>query len=84
LMKQPQYAPMSVAEMGIALYAVNEGYLDDVDVENVVPFETALHAHARANAEDLMARIDSTGAYDDEIKAGLKALLDEFKTSGAY
>ncbi len=84
LMKQPQYAPMSVAEMAISLYAVNEGYLDDVDVENVVPFETALHAHARANAEDLMARIDSTGAYDDEIKAGLKALLDEFKASGAY
>ena len=84
LMKQPQYAPMSVAEMAISLYAVNEGYLDDVDVENVVPFETALHAHARGNAEDLMASIDSTGAYDDEIKAGLKALLDEFKASGAY
>ncbi|MYJ97087.1 MAG: F0F1 ATP synthase subunit alpha [Proteobacteria bacterium] len=84
LMKQPQYAPMSVAEMAISLYAVNEGYLDDVEVENVVPVETALHAHARANAEDLIARIDSTGAYDDEIKAGLKALLDEFKASGAY
>ena len=84
LMKQPQYAPMSVAEMGIALYAVNEGYLDDVAVENVVPFESALHAHARANAEDLMAKIDNTGAYDDEIRADLKALLDEFKASGAY
>ena len=84
LMKQPQYAPMSVAEMAISLYAVNEGYLDDVEVENVVPVETALHAHARANAEDLIARIDSTGAYDDEIQAGLKALLDEFKASGAY
>ncbi len=84
LMKQPQYAPMSVAEMAISLYAVNEGYLDDVEVEKVVPFETALHAHARANAEDLMAKIDSTGAYDEEIQAGLKALLDEFKSSGAY
>ena len=84
LMKQPQYSPMSVAEMAISLYAVNEGYLDDVEVENVVPFETALHAHARANAGDLMSRIDSTGAYDDEIQAGLKALLDEFKASGAY
>ena len=84
LMKQPQYAPMSVAEMAISLYAVNEGYLDDVEVEKVVPFETALHAHARANAEDLMAKIDSTGAYDEEIQAGLKALLDEFKSSGAW
>ena len=84
LMKQAQYSPLSVAEMAISLYAVNEGYLDDVDVENVVPFETALHAHARANAEELMAKIDSTGGYDDEIQAGLKALLDEFRASGAY
>ncbi len=84
LMKQAQYSPLSVAEMAISLYAVNEGYLDDVDVENVVPFETALHAHARANAEELVAKIDSTGGYDDEIQAGLKALLDEFRASGAY
>ena len=84
LMKQAQYSPLSVGEMAISLYAVNEGYLDDVDVENVVPFETALHAHACANAEELMAKIDSTGGYDDEIQAGLKALLDEFRASGAY
>ena len=70
--------------MAISLYAVNEGYLDDVDVESVVPFEAALHAHARANAEELMAEIDSTGGYDEAIQAGLKALLDEFKASGAY
>ena len=84
LMKQAQYSPLSVAEMGISLYAVNEGYLDDVEVENVVPFEAALHAHARANAEELIATIDRTGAYDEEIQAGLKALLEEFKASGAY
>ena len=84
LMKQSQYSPLSVAEMAISLYAVNEGYLDDVEVENVVPFETALHAHARANAAELMATVDRTGAYDEEIQIGLKALLDEFKASGAY
>ena len=80
LMKQPQYSPMSVAEMAISLYAVNEGYLDDTEVEDAVPFETALHAHAA----ELMAQIDRTGAYDEEIQAGLKALLEEFKASGAY
>ena len=84
LMKQAQYSPLSVAEMGISLYAVNEGYLDDVEVENVVPFEAALHAHARANAEELMATINRTGAYDEAVQAGLKTLLDEFKASGAY
>ena len=84
LMKQSQYSPLSVAEMAISLYAVNEGYLDDVEVEHVVPFETALHAHARANAAELMATVDRTGAYDEKIQIGLKALLDEFKASGAY
>ena len=84
LMKQPQYSPLSVAEMAVSLYAVNEGYLDDVEVDNVVPFEAALHAHARAHAAELMEEIDSTGGFGEEIQAGLKALLDEFKASGAY
>ncbi len=84
LMKQPQYAPLSVAEMAISLYAVNEGYLDDVEVEKVVPFEAALHAHARTNAVELMDKINSTGGFDEDIQTGLKTLLDEFKATGAY
>ena len=84
LMKQPQYSPLSVAEMAISLYAVNEGYLDDVEVEKVVPFEAALHAHVRANAVELMDKINSTGGFDEDIQTGLKTLLDEFKATGAY
>lgn len=84
LMKQSQYAPLSVAEMAISLYAVNEGYLDDVEVEKVAPFEAALHAHARTNAVELMDKINSTGGFDEDIQAGLKTLLDEFKATGAY
>ena len=83
-MKQPQYAPLSVAEMTISLYAINEGYLDDVEVEKVVSFEAALHAHARANAVELMDKINSTGGFDDDIQTDLKTLLDEFKATGAY
>jgi F-type H+-transporting ATPase subunit alpha len=84
LMKQPQYSPLSVAEMAISLFAVNEGYLDDVPAEKVVDFEAALHAHARANAAELIEKINSTGAYDEEIQSGLKTLLDGFKSTGAY
>ena len=84
LMKQPQYAPLSVAEMTISLYAINEGYLDDVEVEKVVSFEAALHAHARTNAVELMDKINSTGGFDDDIQTDLKTLLDEFKATGAY
>jgi F-type H+-transporting ATPase subunit alpha len=84
LMKQKQYAPLSVAEMGLSLYAVNEGYIDDVDAENVVEFEAALHAHARANASALLDEINASGAYNDDIQAKLKALMDDFKANGAY
>ena len=55
-----------------------------VIVENVVAFEAALHAHARANAVELMEKLNSTGGFDEEIQTSLKALLDEFKATGAY
>jgi len=84
LMKQPQYSPLPVADMAISLYAANEGYLDDVDVEGIVAFEEALHAYSHANASELIEKINATGDFDDDIQAGLKGLLDEFKASGAY
>ena len=84
LMKQQQYAPLSVAEMGLSLYAVNEGYIDDVEADKVVDFEAALHAHARANAAALMDEINASGDYNDDIQGKLKALMDDFKANGAY
>src|SRR5918994_493292 len=45
MMKQKQYAPMSVAEMALSIYAVNEGFLDDVPLAKILPFEAGLHAH---------------------------------------
>jgi len=84
LMKQKQYSPLSVGEMGLSLYAVNEGYLDDVAVDKVVDFESALHAFAHASHADLITKIDDTGAYDEEIQEGLKKVLDEFKETGTW
>ena len=83
-MKQRQYSPLTVAEMAVSLYAVNEGYLDDVPSEKVVDFEAALHSHARANAQDLLEKINSSGDYDDDVQEGLKSLVDGFKETGAY
>jgi F-type H+-transporting ATPase subunit alpha len=84
LMKQKQYSPLTVAQMAISLYAVNEGYLDEVPIANVVAFETALHAHADSTAKALLDQINSTGDYNDEIVAGLKKLLDSFVKTGAF
>jgi len=84
LMKQMQYAPLSVAEMAVSLFAVNEGFVDAVPVEKVVAYEKALHAYARANHQDLLDQINSTGEFGDEIAAGLRGLAEGFKESGTY
>jgi F-type H+-transporting ATPase subunit alpha len=83
-MKQPQYSPLSVAQMALSLFAVNEGFLDDVPANKVVAFEAALHAHAGANAAELMGKIYTCGYLHDEIASGLKAVVENFKATGAY
>ncbi len=84
LMKQPQYTPLSVAEMAVSLFAANEGYLDDVEVNKVVDFEAALHAHAKSKFPELLDRINETGDYNDEIAAELRKLVEDFKANGVY
>ena len=84
LMKQKQYSPLNVAEMAASLFAANEGYLDDVPVEKIVAFEAALHASIADNNAELMNKINEAGDYNDEIEAGLKLALEDFKETGAY
>ena len=84
LMKQKQYSPLSVGEMAVSLYAVNEGYIDDVDVLKVVDFEAAMHAYVNENFGELIGKINETGDLNDEIEAGLKEAVETFKRNGAY
>jgi F-type H+-transporting ATPase subunit alpha len=84
LMKQKQYSPLTVAEMALSLFAVNEGYLDDVGVDKVGDYEAALHDYARANHGDLLDSINASGDYSDEIEAQLKSVMDGFSEKGAY
>ncbi len=84
LMKQKQYSPLSVAEMALSLFAVNEGFIDDVAVSKVVDYEEALHDFARAGHAHFLDAINESGDYDDEIEAGLKAICEEFAEKGAY
>ncbi|WP_336367876.1 F0F1 ATP synthase subunit alpha [Marinobacter sp. C2H3] len=84
LMKQNQYSPMSVAEMGTVLYAANEGFLDDVEVDKVVAFEASLMDWMRTEQSELLAKINEKGDYNDEIAAGLKAALEKFKTTQTW
>ncbi len=84
LMKQKQYSPLSVGEMALSLYAVNEGYIDAVEVSKVGDYEAALHDYARANHGDLLDKINETGDYNDEIVGELKVVTDAFAEKGAY
>ncbi len=84
LMKQKQYTPLSVAEMALSLYAVNEGFLDDVEVAKVIDFETALHNFAKANHGELLESINKSGDYNDEIAAKLMGVCADFGEKGAY
>jgi F-type H+-transporting ATPase subunit alpha len=84
LMKQKQYSPLSVADMALSLYAVNEGYLDGIGVDKVGDYEAALHDYARANNADLLDKINESGDYNDDIVAALKGVCDGFAEKGAY
>jgi len=80
LMKQKQYSPMSVADMAISLFAADRGYLDDVPLNKIGDFEAGLLAFARANQAGLVDQINVKGDYNDEIEAGLKKVVEDFKT----
>ena len=84
LMKQAQYSPLSVAEMGLSLYAVNEGFLDDLELKDVLPFEAGLHAYAKSEHGDLVDEVNNTGAWNDDIEAKFKALCEGFKKTGSW
>ena len=84
LMKQKQYSPMKVAEQAFSLYAANEGYLDDVEVAKIVDFEAAMQAYMKSNNAELIAKINDTGDFNDEIEGAMKAALDKFKESATW
>ncbi len=84
LMKQDQNSPMSVAEMGAVLFAANEGYLKEVEVEKIKAFEQALLAYLHSDYSDLMKSTAETGAYGEEQASQFKEALDKFVSTQTY
>jgi F-type H+-transporting ATPase subunit alpha len=84
LMKQKQYSPLSVAETAVTLYAVDKGFVDDIALEKIGAFESALHSFMNSSKKDLMMRINQTGDYNDEIESGLKSGIAEFKKNHTW
>ena len=84
LMKQKQYSPLSVAGIAVSLYAVENGYVDDVELEKVGNFEAALHNFMHSERKELMAQIQEKPEYTDEVAAALKDSLEEFRKNHTW
>ncbi|HEX5676550.1 MAG TPA: F0F1 ATP synthase subunit alpha [Alcanivorax sp.] len=84
LMKQKQYSPMSVAEMGVVLYAANNGYLKGIEISKIGAFEAALLDYMNSEQKALMDKINEKGDYNDEIEAAIKDAIDQFKSTQTW
>jgi F-type H+/Na+-transporting ATPase subunit alpha len=84
LMKQKQYTPLSISEMGVVLFAANEGYLTDIDVAKIGAFESALLSYMASEHGELMNQINDSGNYNDEISSTFKSALEAFKATQTW
>ena len=84
LMKQKQYAPMSIADMSVSLYAAERGFLTDVEVNKVGAFEAALLAFFKRDYADLMAKINEKGDFNNDIDAAIKEGIEKFKATQSW
>jgi len=84
LMKQPQYSPLSVADQALTLFAVNRGYLDDVDVKKALAFESALRQFMRTKYAAAMKKLEDTMDLSGDDEKALAAAIEDFKKTGAY
>ena len=84
LMKQKQYSPLSIAEMGVSIYAANEGHLEDIELKKVLDFESALLSYMNSEHGDLLGQINETGDYSDDIEGQFKAAIEKFKATQSW
>ena len=84
LMKQKQYSPLSVAEMGVMVFAADKGFLKDVVVEKINDFESALLSYMNTEHKELMVKINENGDYNDEIESTFTKALEEFASTGTW
>jgi F-type H+-transporting ATPase subunit alpha len=84
LMKQPQYQPLQVWEMALTLFAVNNGYFDDIEVAKALAAEKSMRDHVKDKASDLVQRMEDAKDLSDEDQAALKAAVEDWKKNGSY
>ncbi|GAA5784467.1 ATP synthase subunit alpha [Chitiniphilus shinanonensis] len=84
LMKQAQYSPLKVAELGVTLLLIAKGVYDDVKVEKALAFEAAFLANLKANHADVLARVEEKGDLSADDEATILKAVESFKSASAY
>lgn len=84
LMKQTQYKPLPVWAMALTLFAVNNGYFDDIEVSKALAAEKALQDFAQSKHASLVKTMETDKKFSKEVEAALHTCLKDFKQSGAY
>ncbi|MBY5994234.1 F0F1 ATP synthase subunit alpha [Ferrimonas balearica] len=78
LMKQKQYAPMSVADQAVSIFSAEKGFLKSIEVAKIGDFEAALLSYMNSEHAELMKLINETGDYNGDIEGQMQAALDKF------
>ena len=84
IIKQKQYAPMSVAQQSLSIFAADRGYMDDVEVEKIGSFEEALHGYFTSEKADLEKSINDTGDWNDDIEKQFTEVVEQFKKTQTF
>ena len=80
ILKQGQYSPVDVAKQVTIIWAVNNGSLDDIQLNKVAEFEKSFHSFIEANYSEILDEITNTGAMSEESEKALLKGLNEFKS----
>ncbi|EKD92441.1 MAG: hypothetical protein ACD_29C00001G0001, partial [uncultured bacterium] len=84
VLKQPQYQPLSVAEMAILWFTLDRGYLSDVPVKKIVDFQSAILSYLHHQYKNLLDRINQQPDYSDENVASMIEAIENFKKTQTY
>jgi F-type H+-transporting ATPase subunit alpha len=84
LMKQPQYQPLQVWEMALTLFAVNNGFFDDIDVKKALAAEKSMRDYVKQQQSELVQRMEDKKDLSEEDETALKAAVESWKKNGSY
>jgi len=84
LMKQPQYHPLQVWEMALTLFAVNNGYFDDIDVKKALAAERSMRDYLKGKYAELVGRMEEKKDLSGDDEKALKAAIEDWKKNGTF